>query len=138
MKDIFNHFSVLVAKIVGSPASFVFAVFLLGLWLVAGPIYNYSESWQLVVNTSTTIITFLMVFILQNSQNRDTKTIHLKLDELIKAQKGARVGLINMDEYSDEELKTLENEFHKLHTRGYKKVAKNLQDQIKKDKKTAK
>lgn len=134
MKDLFNRFAVGIARIVGSPVTFGLVVLFLITWGITGPYFGYSSNWQLFINTVTTIVTFVMVFILQNSQNRDTKTIHLKLDELIKAVKGARVGLIDMDEYSEEELKELEQEFHKLHSRGYKKVAKSLKDKIEKKK----
>lgn len=130
MNYLFNKFANSFARAMGSSIAFLIALLIIGLWFVSGKYFDYSESWQLFINSFTTIITFLMVFIIQTTQNRDTKTIHLKLDELIKAQKGARVGLINMEKYSDEELIMLEKEFHKLHMRGRKKVSKALHDQI--------
>lgn len=130
MNHLFNKFANYLAKVMGSPSAFLLALLIIGLWFSSGEYFEYSESWQLFINSFTTVVTFLMVFIIQTTQNRDTKTIHLKLDELIKSQKGARVGLINMDEYSDEELIALEKEFHKLHMRGHKKVTKTLHDQI--------
>ncbi len=79
-----------------------------------GPTFGYSETWQLVINTGTTIVTFLMVFLVQNTQNRDAKAIHLKLDELIKATKGARNTMIDLDKLSDDQLKKLENEYKQI------------------------
>ncbi len=128
--NLFNKFANHLAKAMGSPSAFLLALLIIGVWFSTGEYFNYSESWQLFINSFTTVVTFLMVFVIQATQNRDTKTIHLKLDELIKSQKGARVGLINMDDYSDEELVMLEKDFHKLHNRGRRKVAKNLQSQI--------
>jgi low affinity Fe/Cu permease len=81
------------------------------------PVYHYSDTWQLVINTGTTIVTFLMVFLIQNSQNRDAKAIHLKLDELIRAVQGARNGLVNLEDLSDEELDWLWQEFRRLRER---------------------
>jgi low affinity Fe/Cu permease len=83
-------------------------------WAVTGPIFHYSDTWQLVINTATTIVTFLMVFLIQNTQNRDTKAIHLKLDELLRGVKGARTSLIDLEHLSDEELDKLQHEFERL------------------------
>jgi low affinity Fe/Cu permease len=95
----------------GSPWAFVIAVCAVIIWGVSGPIFHFSDSWQLVINTSTTILTFLMVFLIQNTQNRDAHAIHLKLDELIKAIKEARDQLIDVEDLSDEQLETLQKEF---------------------------
>ena len=84
------------------------------LWLVAGPFFNYSDSWQLVINTGTTIATFLMVFLVQNTQNRDARALHLKLDELLRSIKPARNALINLEECTDEEMEVLKQQFEKL------------------------
>jgi len=92
-----------------------------------GPLVGYSENWQLVINTGTTIATFLMLFVLQNSQNRDTKAIHLKLDELLRAIEGARTGLAMVGEMSDDELDELEEEFRKLAARA-SKAAETVED----------
>ena len=86
-------------------------------WAALGPVYHYSDTWQLVVNTATTIVTFLMVFLIQNTQNRDAKAIQLKLDELIRGVQGARTALVRLEELSDEELKELEASFKALRSR---------------------
>lgn len=114
MNDTFRKFSHKTSQIMGSPYAFIFSLVLVVVWGFSGRFFNYSDSWQLLINTSTTIATFLMVFLIQNTQNRDAKAIHLKLDELIKAVKGARTGLVNLEELSDEELDKLEAEFRRL------------------------
>jgi low affinity Fe/Cu permease len=81
------------------------------VWVLTGPMFHFSDTWQLVINTATTIVTFLMVFLIQNTQNRDAKAVHLKLDELIRALKGARNELVDLENLSDEELKKLEKQF---------------------------
>ena len=100
---------------VGTSWSFILAVGLIVVWGITGPMFHYSDTWQLVINTGTTIITFLMVFLIQNTQNRDAKAIHLKLDELIKGVKGARTGLVNLEQLSDSDLEKLHDEFERLH-----------------------
>jgi low affinity Fe/Cu permease len=85
------------------------------VWLVTGPTFHFSDTWQLIINTATTVVTFLMVFLIQNTQNRDAKAMHLKLDELIRAMKGARNKLVDLEELSDEELSKLEEQFQRLH-----------------------
>src|SRR3954470_14298049 len=99
---------------VGSPWAFILAVLVILGWAITGPIFHFSDTWQLVINTSTTIITFLMVFLIQNTQNRDAIAIHIKLDELIRALKGARNKLVDLEQLSDEELEQLQQEFHRL------------------------
>jgi low affinity Fe/Cu permease len=101
----------------GSPWAFGAAVLLLIGWLVAGPLFDFSDTWQLVINTATTIVTFLMVFLIQNTQNRDTKAIQLKLDELLRGVKGARTGMVSLETLSDEELDRLQSEFERLRER---------------------
>lgn len=98
----------------GSAPVFITAVLLVALWGMTGPYFGFSPSWQLVINTGTTIITFLMVFVIQNTQNRDARTMHLKLDELIRSIKTARNDMISLDELTDEQLDHLEAEFKKL------------------------
>jgi low affinity Fe/Cu permease len=93
MHDLFRQFSLKVAKRVGSPWAFVGALVVIGLWALTGPIFHFSDTWQLVINTGTTIITFLMVFLIQNTQNRDAAAIQLKLDELLRAVTAARTNL---------------------------------------------
>jgi low affinity Fe/Cu permease len=114
MNELFRKFAQKTSQMVGSSWSFMLAVAIIVVWAATGPMFGYSDTWQLVINTGTTIITFLMVFLIQNTQNRDAKAIHLKLDELIKGVKGARTGLVNLEELSDEELERLRKEFAKL------------------------
>ncbi|MDT7540903.1 MAG: hypothetical protein QOE33_807 [Acidobacteriota bacterium] len=99
---------------VGSSWAFILATLIVVVWAATGPAFKYSETWQLVINTGTTIITFLMVFLIQNTQNRDSKALHLKLDELIKATKGARNSMIDLDKLSDEQLKDLEEDYKRI------------------------
>jgi len=115
MNNIFRTFAQFIASKTGKPITFVFAISVIFLWGVTGPVFNYSNTWQLVINTTTTIITFLMVFLIQNTQNRDSKAIHLKLDELVKAHKAARNILLDVEGQSDEELDNLQGEFRDLH-----------------------
>lgn len=112
--NLFSAFAQRTASVMGSAPMFLSAVLLVVAWGMTGPYFNYSASWQLVINTGTTIMTFLMVFVIQNTQNRDARTMHLKLDELIRAIKTARNDMINLDELTDEQLDRLEAEFKKL------------------------
>jgi low affinity Fe/Cu permease len=100
--------------VVGSSWSFIAAVLIIVVWGASGPGFGYSDTWQLVINTGTTIVTFLMVFLIQNTQNRDARAIHLKLDELLRAQEGARTSMANLENLPDEELKRLSEEFKQL------------------------
>lgn len=110
----FNLFSKKIADIVGNAWSFIVAFAIVIIWGMLGHLFNYSDTWQLVINTGTTIVTFLIVFLIQNTQNRDTEILNLKIDELIRSQKGARNHIINLNELSDFELKSLEKEYIKL------------------------
>ena len=98
----------------GSPWLFVANVILILIWFVSGPLFRFSDTWQLIVNTATTVFTYLAVFLIQNTQNRDAKAIHLKLDELIRGVEGARTRLVNLQELTDEELEQLQTEFTRL------------------------
>lgn len=109
--EVFNHFAKRTAHAAGQPATFVLAVAVLLIWAATGPVFDYNDSWQLVINTGTTIITFLMVFLIQNTQNRDAVAMHLKLDELIRALKGARDQLIDIEDMTEEELDRLRERF---------------------------
>lgn len=111
---LFDKFSNAVTSATGSPAAFITAMFIIILWVVTGPIFNFSDTWQLVINTGTTIITFLMVFVIQQSQNKDSMALHLKLNELIAATKGASNRLIDIEDLTEEELKTLKKFYVKL------------------------
>ena len=115
MNDFFRRFARGASSIMGTPWAFLVAVTVIVVWALTGPLFDYSDSWQLFVNTGTTIVTFLMVFLIQNTQNRETRVTQLKLDELIRAVTEARTQLVAMEEMSDEELERLEGEFHRLH-----------------------
>jgi len=115
MRELFRRFAQITSQAVGSSWAFILAVLIILVWAVTGPMFHYSDTWQLVINTGTTIITFLMVFLIQNTQNRDAKAIHLKLDELIKGVKGARTSLVNLEELSDKDLERLHKEFERIH-----------------------
>ena len=100
--------------ILGSPWAFAAAVMIIIVWALTGPAFRYSDTWQLIINTGTTIVTFLMVFLIQNTQNRDAKAVHLKLDEIIRALRGARNELLDLEELSDEDLAKLEQQFQRI------------------------
>jgi low affinity Fe/Cu permease len=114
MNELFHRFARSTATLIGSPTAFALAVFAVIAWAALGPAFHYSDSWQLVINTATTIVTFLVVFAIQNTQNRDSRAIHLKLDELIRAVKKARNSLVDVEELPDSELAQLEAEFRRL------------------------
>lgn len=114
LNDAFHNFAKQLSAEVGSPWAFIAALGIVVVWSVTGPLFKYSDTWQLVINTGTTIVTFLMVFLIQNTQNRDAKAVHLKLDELIRCIKGARNTLIDLEEMSEEELDNLQRQFVKL------------------------
>lgn len=114
LRDVFHRFARAVACAVGSPFAFLLAILCILIWAVTGPIFDFSDTWQLVINTGTTIITFLMVFLIQNTQNRETLAINLKLDELIRAVAQARTGLVDLEDLTDEELEKLHQEFVRL------------------------
>jgi low affinity Fe/Cu permease len=114
ISDAFRVFARHSSMILGSAWAFAGAVLVIAVWLLTGPTFHFSDTWQLIINTATTIITFLMVFLIQNTQNRDAKAVHLKLDEMIRAVKGARNQLVDLEDLSDEELKKLEEQFQRL------------------------
>ncbi|WP_447976549.1 low affinity iron permease family protein [Candidatus Nitrospira bockiana] len=112
--DRFHVFAKQCSMAMGSPWAFLLALVVVMAWLATGPMFLFSDTWQLVINTGTTIVTFLMVFLIQNTQNRDAKAIHLKLDELIRGVKGARNALIDLEDLSDTELDQLQRQFERL------------------------
>jgi low affinity Fe/Cu permease len=114
MNGVFAKFAHAASKTVGSAYAFIAAITLLLGWLASGPAFHYSDTWQLIINTSTTIITFLMVFLIQNTQNRDAVGLHLKLDELIRATKGARNSMIDLAKLTDEQLRLLEEHYQRI------------------------
>ena len=114
VRDAFGTFARATSRILGSAWAFVCALAIIVVWAMTGPTFHYSDTWQLIINTGTTIVTFLMVFLIQNTQNRDAKAVHLKLDELIRALGPARNNLVDLEKLSDDELKTLEQEFERL------------------------
>jgi low affinity Fe/Cu permease len=114
VSDAFRIFARRSSRVLGSAWAFAGAILIIVVWAVTGPAFHYSDTWLLIINTVTTIVTFLMVFLIQNTQNRDAKAVHLKLDELIRALTGARNKLVDLEELSDEELKKLEKEFKRV------------------------
>jgi low affinity Fe/Cu permease len=114
MKSIFDKFSHLATKYTGSSYAFLIAVLILIIWAISGPYFNYSDTWQLVINTGTTCVTFLMVFLIQQSQNKDTIAIHLKLNELIAANKYASNRLVSIEDFTEKELETVRKYYTKL------------------------
>jgi low affinity Fe/Cu permease len=126
----FRKFALKAAQGVGSGPAFLGAVAITALWLAAGPYFHFSDAWQLVINTATSVATFLIVFLIQNTQNRDTAVIQLKLDELIRAVKHARTELVQMEGLTDEELDSLREEFRSVRERAATQL-----DQIEESKK---
>ena len=117
VSDAFRVFAHRSSVMLGSAWAFSGAVLVILVWILTGPTFHFSDTWQLIINTATTVITFLMVFLIQNTQNRDAKAMHLKLDELIRALKGARNQLVDLEDLSDEELKKLEKQFQGMRRR---------------------
>lgn len=114
MHELFRRLAHRTSAQVGGPGAFIVALTIVVIWLITGPIFHYSDTWQLVINTGTTIITFLMVFLIQNTQNRDSHALHLKLDELIFANERARNRLLNLEDLSDAEMDVLKVEFERM------------------------
>lgn len=124
MRELFRTFARRTSTLMGTPWVFMLACAIVAVWGASGPYFHYSENWQLVINTSTTIITFLMVFLIQNTQNRDSNEVHLKLDELLRAAKTARNNLISLENMSDDELTELRAQFDRLSASRTKEHAK--------------
>jgi low affinity Fe/Cu permease len=114
VSDAFRVFARKTSNVLGSAWVFVLALLIIVVWGVTGPTFHYSDTWQLIINTGTTIVTFLMVFLIQNTQNRDAKAVHLKLDEIIRSIKGARNELVDLEDLSDEDLAKLEQQFQRV------------------------
>lgn len=128
MNDLFRKFAHKVAELAGTSWAFLLALSLILVWLLTGPIFHFSSTWQLFINTLTTIVTFLMVFVVQNTQNRDAKAIHLKLDELIKAIVKARDILIDAEDLSDKELEKYKEAFIKIADKRKVKTPESIND----------
>jgi low affinity Fe/Cu permease len=114
VRDAFRVFARQSSIILGSAWVFTAAILIIVAWALTGPTFHFSDTWQLIINTGTTIVTFLMVFLIQNTQNRDAKAFQLKLDEIIRALKGARNELVDLENLSDEDLKELEKQFRRI------------------------
>ena len=114
MHEFFRQLARRISYAIGSPVSFGIAMIACLVWAATGPYFHYSDTWQLIINTTTTVITFLVVFLIQNTQNHDNRALHLKLDELLRAVKSARNSMVDLEELTDEELARLEGEFRKL------------------------
>jgi len=116
-QPVFARIALWVSEASGTPRAFVLALGIVAVWAVTGPVFRFSDSWQLVINTGTTIVTFLMVFLIQATQNRETRALHLKLDELIRSERRARNIFADLEHATDEELDALEAEFRKVRAR---------------------
>ena len=123
VSDAFRVFARSSSSALGSAWAFVVAVAIIVIWGITGPTFHFSDTWQLIINTGTTIVTFLMVFLIQNTQNRDAKAIQLKLDEIIRAIKGARNELVNLEELSDDDLQKLQTQFGRVREKAEKEAS---------------
>jgi low affinity Fe/Cu permease len=124
----FNRLAKAAAHWAGRPACFFIAVAVILIWAVLGPLYHFGDTWQLVINTGTTIVTFLMVFLIQNTQNRDTGAIQIKLDELIRATEGAHNALLDLEELDEEELDLVRQDYEALAQRAREHLKKGRTD----------
>jgi low affinity Fe/Cu permease len=123
-KSWFSRFAKWTARAAGRPATFMVAVVIVIVWAISGPLFGFSDSWQLVINTGTTIVTFLMVFLIQNTQNRDSEAMQVKLDELIHVMKGAQNALLDLEELEEDELDRIRE--------GYQKIAERARGELRK------
>jgi len=124
MNGIFRKLAYKTSEVVGSAPAFLIALAVVVVWAITGPLFGYSDTWQLFINTGTTIVTFLMVFLIQHTQNRDAKILQLKIDELIRAVSAARTRLVGLEDLPDEEIERLEKEFQRLAKARQKKQEK--------------
>jgi low affinity Fe/Cu permease len=127
-KSWFTRFAKWTARVTGKPAAFIVAVTVIVVWACTGPVFGFSDTWQLVINTGTTIITFLMVFLIQNTQNRDAEAIQVKLDELIRAMQGAHTALLDLEELEEEELDRIRANYERLAERARADLRKGIID----------
>ena len=126
--SVFGRFSKWASRALGHPTAFVLAIAAILVWLVTGPIFGFSDTWQLVINTGTTIVTFLMVFLIQNTQNRDSMALQLKLDELIRAMQGAHNALLDLEELTESDLEKVRKTYQELALRARQDLAQGLPD----------
>jgi low affinity Fe/Cu permease len=119
---LFTRFSKWASRATGRPSTFIGAVLIVVIWAFTGPLFDFSDTWQLVINTGTTIITFLMVFLIQNTQNRDTEAMHIKLDELIRAVETAKNTVLDLEELDEAELDKLRAEYEAIAAKARKKL----------------
>jgi low affinity Fe/Cu permease len=124
----YSRFSKAAAHFCGRPRVFVLAVFVVAAWIITGPLFRFSDTWQLVINTGTTIVTFLMVFLIQNTQNRDTEAIQVKLDELIRATKGAHNALLDLEELEEDTLESFRRRYQALAGAARAELSQGVQD----------
>ena len=124
----FAHFAKRSSSAMGHPWAFAAAVTVILVWALTGPLFGFSDTWQLVINTATTIVTFLMVFVIQNTQNRDNAAVQLKIDELIRSTKGAHTALLDLEELTEDDLNRFRMLYEKLAHAGRKKVQQGLRD----------
>jgi low affinity Fe/Cu permease len=127
-KSWFTRFAKWTARVTGKPVTFVTAVTVILVWACTGPLFGFSDTWQLVINTGTTIVTFLMVFLIQNTQNRDAEAIQVKLDELIRAVKGAHNALLDLEELEEEELDRIHANYERLAEHAREDLRKGILD----------
>ena len=124
----FTRFAKATSRAAGHPATFCAAVAIIAIWACSGPLFGYSDTWQLVINTGTTIVTFLMVFLIQNSQNRDSEAIQIKLDELIRSTQGAHLALLDLEELDEKDLVRITKEYRELAQRAREDLSKGKSD----------
>jgi len=127
-KSWFTRFANGAARATGKPATFLLAVLVVVVWGVTGPLFGFSDTWQLVINTGTTIVTFLMVFLIQNTQNRDAEAMHVKMDELIRALEGAHNALLDLEELADEDLDEVRERYRKLAAKARRDIEQGGRD----------
>ncbi|MFN7121190.1 MAG: low affinity iron permease family protein [Hydrogenophaga sp.] len=124
----YSRFANQIARVSGRPQTFVLAAAVIVVWLVTGPLFGFSDTWQLVINTGTTIVTFLMVFLIQNTQNRDSEALQIKMDELIRATKGAHNALLDLEELEQDNLDEFRRRYQLLASEARKDLARGDQD----------
>ena len=128
MNEFFRKFATVTSNIVGSAWSFLAAVLIIVVWATTGPMFHYSDTWQLIINTGTTIVTFLMVFLIQNTQNRDGAAVQLKLDELIRSTQGAHNAVLDLEELSEDELEAFHGKYLELAEAGREEIRSGAAD----------